>query len=65
MPSTITLENKIGDKITWADAVGTWNENEGTWDNPETGATLEGKNSVTQTLETKNSALTATLENKL
>jgi len=52
---TASLENKVGDTIIWADAVGTWEENEGTWDNPETAATLESKSSViTGTLESKN-----------
>ena len=51
---TATLENKVGDTITWDQATGTWQENEGTWDNPEIGATLEAKTS----------ALTASLEGK-
>jgi len=50
-----TLENKVGDTITWDDATGTWDENEGTWDNPETAVTLESKNTaITASLESKN-----------
>ena len=51
---TATLENKVGDTITFAQGEGAFGENEGTFANPEVGAVLESKNS----------ALTASLENK-
>lgn len=52
---TATLEDKVGNTITWDEATGTWIENEGTWDNPETGATLEVKTTaIIASLEVKN-----------
>ena len=52
---TASLETKVGDTITWDQAEGTWDENEGTWDNPEFGGALESKNSaISANLENKN-----------
>ena len=51
---TATLEEKVGDTITFGQGEGTFGENEGTFGNPEVGAALEAKTT----------ALTATLEAK-
>ena len=50
---TITNESKES-SLTWAEAVGIWDDASGTWASPERPITRESKNALTITNESKN-----------